>query len=378
MVNPRIFLLLVMFSGEAVAACGNGYEHCYLLTFTTNPALMGASDLPNYPALLKGEAWMATASHGGQVRNTATQAGGASISMPADFILATDSTCAVKISGWEFEKYDAETGVGSLIHANIGTLTHSSPATVTACVGKFSANGWQGNVSATWDSHYKFVGHMADTAPSTAILDSTGTGNAVNQAATSTRAVSGTIDGALNYPAAGDYATIPPVTLAGAATFSAWVKLSALNGYGRILETEFGSSYALTLDGAGTAFSAYVAGSVITGGTPDTTAWHHLAFSYDGAQARFFVDGVLTKSGALAAPGSHTLPVYIGTWDGSPGGYGSQGIYDEVRISDTGRTADQVLADYHNQASPATFYTVGPDLGDGLTEYVPSARHRIL
>jgi hypothetical protein len=43
---------------------------------------------------------------------------------------------------------------------------------------------------------------------------------------------------------------------------------------------------------------------------------------------------------------------------------------DELRISNTGRTADWILTSYNNQNSPSTFYSVGAEETDsgGSTE----------
>jgi len=374
MVNIKTSLWFLVLSSEAVAACGGGYQHCRQITFNHTKA--GASDTPNVAALISGTySYLAVQANGGQITNTTTQsAGGASITVPADLIFA-DSTCTAKIAGWEFESYNATSG-DVKIHANVGTLTHSVDlASVYACYGNPAITTWQGNVGATWDGNYKFVAHMSDNAASTKIVDSTGNAfHAINESATNTKAATGMISGSLNFPGPGDYAFTPAITLQNNITFSAWVKLSALTGYGRILETDFRMAYALTLDASGATYAGYVGGTPINGGAPDTSTWHHVALTYDGVNARLFVDGAQIASSAVSAPGSQSFPLYLATWNGSPGSFGCQGSLDEVRISDLSRSADQILAEYNNQSDTSAFYTVGPDLGGSIS----SVRRRIL
>jgi len=87
--------------------------------------------------------------------------------------------------------------------------------------------------------------------------------------------------------------------------------------------------------------------------------WYHLVGVYDGSQIRLYVNGTQTGtpksiSGTIASTndtcyvGRYTTPYMNGT-------------IDEVRISNTSRSASWVSTEYNNQHSPSTFYTFGSE-----------------
>jgi hypothetical protein len=110
-------------------------------------------------------------------------------------------------------------------------------------------------------------------------------------------------------------------------------------------------------------------GYLYRGGTTlvDDT-WYHAAVTYDGSVIRLFLNGV--EDAAAASTGTMVPP-----WDstGTPdrGGFvigaGSSqtdrtldGVIDEVRISNTARSAAWIKASHDNQADPASFAVRGP------------------
>ena len=106
---------------------------------------------------------------------------------------------------------------------------------------------------------------------------------------------------------------------------------------------------------------------------PDTVpvnAWTHLAFSYDGAHTRLYVNGELaaTKAvGPIAAPSDG--PLYIGC-DGPIWGDHFRGRIDEVRLYDRALAAGEVGADMETpmqtpKAGPVAAWSL--DEGSGTT-----------
>lgn len=70
--------------------------------------------------------------------------------------------------------------------------------------------------------------------------------------------------------------------------------------------------------------------------------WTHVAVSYDGAQARFYVDGQLAGVSALGNIGANRVQtLWLG---GDPEGYNFNGYLDEVRIWMVARTQAQIQA----------------------------------
>ena len=86
-------------------------------------------------------------------------------------------------------------------------------------------------------------------------------------------------------------------------------------------------------------------------------AWHHVAFTYDGSNARIYVDYALDKKNSDSSDRVYdktgTIPTYSGdnaTWiggyaygDASNGGRKFPGVIDEVRVSNAVLTPDQFL-----------------------------------
>jgi len=99
-----------------------------------------------------------------------------------------------------------------------------------------------------------------------------------------------------------------------------------------------------------------------------TDAWHHIVATYDSSKIRIYIDGSpdandLDKTDNILAA-SPENEVWIGHGDQPKDvawSYEWQGQIDEVRISNTGRTADWILTEYNNQNDPSTFYGVGDE-----------------
>lgn len=69
----------------------------------------------------------------------------------------------------------------------------------------------------------------------------------------------------------------------------------------------------------------------------DTTAWHHVAGTYDGVTVKLYVDGVLADSAALSGPLlTSTDPPALFGWTGSS-------LHDDLRIYDTALDADAIV-----------------------------------
>ncbi len=103
-------------------------------------------------------------------------------------------------------------------------------------------------------------------------------------------------------------------------------------------------------------------------GVVSTGTWQFLVGVFDGTQStnanrmKIYVNGVSqTLTYLLTLPSTTpnvSLPISFGFNQGSFAYY--NGLMDEVRISNTARSADWIVTEYNNQSSPSTFYTVGP------------------
>jgi hypothetical protein len=365
------FLFLVPFAQVHAITCGdtiggtNGYSFAREICIDHTKA--GASNTSNFVMdYSETDSWLKTVANGGLVQNTATQTGGGvSITVPADVIFTSDSSCTTKLN-WEFETYNSSTGNAD-IWVNLGTLSHTSDTHIWECYDNSSVTTWQGNVNATWDSNYKLVSHLANGTSLSGVNSTTGgIGNGTVNSAT---AGIGQIDGGANFLASNsadiDYGTpnLKPYT---AFTASIWMKDSALAGTiftqwdnagafeTFILDDLGGSGHLRTYVDLGTNYTVNGTTNVADG------KWHliEMVWSSGDNTLRDYVDGsqqssIATAGGNFGFTGGH---LYIGAFDN---GAFFTGSADEARISNVARSADQILAEYNNQSATSTFYTVG-------------------
>ena len=124
-------------------------------------------------------------------------------------------------------------------------------------------------------------------------------------------------------------------------TFESWFLLGARTGGSQVVLTrDGGSGQELYVNSSGYALAQMVAGGTVTypgywASTVSLSCWHHIALSYDGATARFFLDGKLGD--ALALTGSTTVeavPLRLGNTNTT---LSLGGVLQEVRISNIAR-----------------------------------------
>jgi beta-lactam-binding protein with PASTA domain len=185
------------------------------------------------------------------------------------------------------------------------------------------------------------------------------------------RVPAGKIGGALRFDGVDDWVTVTdttasPFDLASGMTIEAWVNPSTMSGWETVLMKERGVvgegllSYALYAhDGAPlSAGTARPAGYVRTNPVLSTTdsavrgtgplalnTWTHLATTYDGANQRFYVNGVLV--GTTARTGTIAVSngaIRIGGNASSTGEF-FNGMIDEVRIYNRALTAAEIATD---------------------------------
>ena len=167
----------------------------------------------------------------------------------------------------------------------------------------------------------------------------------------------GTIDhgllAAFLTPGAGDRIILPPIPVGSAITVEAWVRPRAGDWQpGPALAKErsgVGEDLALGVD-AGNVPTADVVGAggtdTVTGGAAPAWTWTHLAATYDGAEQRLYVNGVLV--GVSSGVGALALDTTGGWSIGA--GFDAAGLpvdhwwgaIDDVRIWSTARTEPQI------------------------------------
>lgn len=121
-------------------------------------------------------------------------------------------------------------------------------------------------------------------------------------------------------------------------------------------------------------FNANANANVLSTASVNDGQFHHVCATWDGATARVYVDGI--QSGSAAFSGSlrtgQANAAFIGRMETNTPNF-FPGTIDEVRLSNSARSANWIKASHDNQRPASTFLTstpaVAPDLdGDRLTD----------
>lgn len=158
----------------------------------------------------------------------------------------------------------------------------------------------------------------------------------------------GQVGNAYAFDGNGDYVSIPDDASLGleTVTVSAWVNPSGANNREYIYDGQDHNYLLKEVDGTETPrFGVFIGGSfhfVDAAGPLALDSWQHVAGTYDGEELRIYVDGVLSNTNASpsgpidVSSGESRIGDYLG------GGYGYDGLIDEVRIYDQALSADRI------------------------------------
>lgn len=266
----------------------------------------------------------------------------------------------------EMERYNATTGeviawvrcascaVGTTIY-----MSYGDPAITTS----------QENPAGVWDANDKFVGHLPNGTTLTA-NDSTSNANHLTINGTPS-AVEGQIDGAASFSTGSDMRHADAVSLQATSIFtlSAWVKPASYTGYPAVMSKARtnNANYVMDISPSGNLRGYFTQGlgnyKIATStSTVSTISFSYVVVTYDGANIRTYINGAAdgAATAATGAPDSSNYGFAVGLID--PFGGGGQpftGPIDEPRFANVARSADWIAAEYNNQKTGSTFYTLG-------------------
>jgi len=264
--------------------------------------------------------------------------------------------------GQSFTSYAPSTGSAEF-HVNVASIADGTA--IYMCYGNSAVTTYQGNDSATW-SGYKGVWHFPDAA---GLTNSAG-GTVMTPVGAPTTAV-GKIGGGLGLDGAsqavGNSANLAESNSVNF-TVSAWVYPNSATGYGQIFSSGGGFSARIQFRRdqsdwmlyVKNSTSSYVSAGFAGGVTPN--AWAYLVATWDGANIKLYVNGVLKAT--TPDPSPTTFAGTVNDWgyntDGGPSTWWN-GRIDEGRVLSAALSASWIASEYSNQNTPSSFYTVGPE-----------------
>jgi len=294
-------------------------------------------------------------------------------------ILFTSSDKLTKLDH-EIVEYSDDVGTKYVeCHVKVPTLSSTGNTDIYMYYGNAAANT-DPSLAATWDAGYKFVQHLSDLTTSTTKDSVDVASNMTKGAANNPLEVDGIIGKAQSCDGVNDYLKTANNFLSGPSkiTVSAWIKKEA-GGHTyecalhKATGTTIGSSdYWLGVDigdyltvtiGANQGGIGWAAGKTTTKAVYGV--WYHLAAVWDGSVVKVYLDGVFNKQYNLVSYGNNNTDTRIGaSSDGA--NYMFKGLVDEVRVSNSERSADWITTEHNNQSDPDTFLIFD-------TEEAPSA-----
>ena len=316
----------------------SGPDYNYRKTITINNAMVsGSADHTDFPLLV-------SIQNDPSLNSVAVQASGQDIRF---------TTIDDTLIDYEITSFSNNHTSGSLsAWVKIPTLSASTDTQIYMYYSNPIVADGQ-NVTAVWDSDYVGVWHYDGD-----ILDSTGNNNdGTNYDSIET---TGIIGGGRSFDG-NDYISYDDSIFPSGSsprTLSAWVNHSnllttvqALLVYGT---GDTGQAYGLFQKDSKWLAGGY-SDDITLNTTPTINNWYHLTMTYDGTTVRAYVDGSLDISAAKSW--NTILDEFRVGQQLNTGNQFFAGQIDEIRISDTVKTADWIKTEYDNQNSDS-FYSV--------------------
>jgi formylglycine-generating enzyme required for sulfatase activity len=159
--------------------------------------------------------------------------------------------------------------------------------------------------------------------------------------------VAGNNNYALQFDGSDDYVDLGShndYQLGGAITISTWIYVTSLGNYALVSQPNT-NGYTFQMTSGGELTFGALGGTTVTstGASIPTSEWTHLAVSYDGVNASFYVDGRLVSSPALALWATADGAVLAGKAGSTPNYF--HGKMDDLLIYSYNRTLFEIYTD---------------------------------
>ncbi len=287
-----------------------------------------------------------------------TATGSTQTSISLGWTASTDDT---GVSGYNVYVDGAAAGTTAATSFTVPGLTCSTGYSIEVEAFDGSANvsprALVDTSTATCDTSSGLVAAYAfDDGSGTAAADASGNGHtgAISGAAWATGRHGGGLffDGSNDYVALGALGTFYNAGF----TLEAWVQKSSAKKDVGVLGTWAGNGPMLWVDHVaghnyltlGGSFSSYLD----SGQSPAAGQWQHLAATFDGATARYYIDGAEVASRAFSGSVGSSNTWRVGAYGGSPGNF-LDGFVDDVRVYNRALTAGEIQFDRDHGVSTA-------------------------
>jgi len=341
----------------------------------------GQADLTNFVFLFKETAnYLKTVGNGGKIQN----------SNGYDIIFTLGPDISSKLDH-EIINYDSVTGQ-FIARICIPTVYYDKNTILYIYYGDSSIDNSQENVKGVWDNNYQYVSHLKDLTTST-VKDSAGKNNITSTklAANQPIETTGKIYKGQQFDGINDLINCgtPNLSITDVVTVSFWFYPTAdegtiisqrwvYSGNESGWEVYYGSNNHASLNAQSISWNSGSntnndnAGAVLQtdANALPINGWHHCFIIKNGTSVEIYIDGSLAKSGTITrstiAYVAYTLR--IGRNAISDATYYRKyltGILEELKVSNTNRSASYLITEYNNENSPSTFYSISTEIPYG-------------
>ena len=311
-------------------------------TITIDHTKAGSTDSTDFTLLFKGTySFLKTEANGGSVKS----ASGYDITFYSDSSLTT-------LLDFEIRRWNDSTGE-IIAWVRIPTLSSSSNTLIYLSYGDPTKTTDLSNAAGVYDSNYYIVSHMDESGT---LLDVKGNVNwtldsGTKQVTSPTGYGVDVLDSAPSYL----YTDTGHTTISSSAAFtiSFWYQTHLTSGNVTVIAAArvpfkniftFSNLYLLP-----------IVGNIADGRDPGTDTDPHLwHIRWDGTNFYIEIDGVnLISYGAAGSMGTGSSFIQFNQASDP-----ASGTVSEIRYSDSCRSIDRSIAEYNNQFSPSTFYSI--------------------
>jgi biopolymer transport protein ExbB len=340
--------------------------YSYYRSVTIDYTKCGTSNSTDFPVLVSfTDLNFRTVANGGRVQNASGY----------DIAFYSDSARTTPLF-WEIDQYDASSGATGTCSfwVKVPTLSVTANTVIYVAYGDTSISSFQSTATSVWSNGFVGVWHLKN---GTTLSGADSTTNANNGTITSVTATTGKIDGGMASTGTGgiNVGNGTSLQITGDITLSAWVKQTSIPANGTMLiakdKDTGGRAYTLSTQDTTPKAFFYVNGGastdIINGSTILTVGnWYYIVGTrLNSTKAlNIYLNGstnATQKTGTVASIPSATANATLGYREYTGFNGNLNGSLDECRIANVVRDSSWIFAEYNNQNSPSTFFTLGTE-----------------